>query len=346
MKKLFSEQEIRGLLLFLPLAALAIAALLLARRIDRYDPDPEEAAGVPAVALQPFDPNEADYWALRSYGLSQSQAAALLNYRAAGKVFRIREDVANCYGIDDSLYRKLEPYIVIGEKYRHRRHPSPTWERRSSQRKVVLPDGPFAIDTAGIDFFVATGLFTPRQAEYLVRRHRTDPFRNLGEFAAYFVVGDSIAALLEPYIRFPEAEPHPIDRPVNLNRADSAELLRVSGIGPVTAGRIVAYRERLGGFVHAEQLAEVEGVLESNYEKILKQIYCDPCEIQKIDINFADAKKLERHPYFKPAAIRKITRIKQLKGGWSTAEEMVEDNIFTREEAEKAAPYLEFRPAE
>ena len=84
-----------------------------------------------------------------------------------------------------------------------------------------------------------------------------------------YVVSDSVAAALEPYIIFPERTPHPIEQPVNLNTADSATLRRVWGIGEKTVTRIIEYRERLGGFVRVEHLAEIPGITERNYEKIL-----------------------------------------------------------------------------
>jgi len=74
----------------------------------------------------------------------------------------------------------------------------------------------------------------------------------------------------------------------------------------------------------------------------LKQIRVDSCEIQKIDINFADPKVLGRHPYIPPHILRKLLKTRQLKGGWSTAEELIEDKILTREEAARLAPYLRF----
>ena len=155
-------------------------------------------------------------------------------------------------------------------------------------------------------------------------------------------VSDSVAAALEPYVIFPERKARPIEQPVELNTADSATLRSVVGIGPRTVVAIMHYRERLGGFVRAEQLAEVPGVRERNYEKILKQIYCDSCKIRKIDINFASPKVLGKHPYIAPQALRKLLKARQLKGGWSTAGELVEQNILTREEAARLAPYLQF----
>ena len=157
----------------------------------------------------------------------------------------------------------------------------------------------------------------------------------------YPIIGDSAGRRLAEYALFPERR-RPLHDPVELNTADSAALRSVSGIGAKTVGAILDYRRRLGGFCRAEQLAEVRGVTESNYERILKQISIDSCRISKIDINFATPKALAEHPYIAPRTLRKILKRRQLKGGWSTLEEMIEDGILTREEADRLHPYLRF----
>ena len=130
---------------------------------------------------------------------------------------------------------------------------------------------------------------------------------------------------------------------VELNSADTTALISVRGIGSKSAAEIVKYRDLLGGYHSVEQISELKCVTEQNYEKILQQIYCDSCEIRKIDINFAAPKVIARHPYVSAAALRKIIRQRQLKGGWSRIEEMVEDNILSEDEAKRLAPYLWFR---
>lgn len=55
---------------------------------------------------------------------------------------------------------------------------------------------------------------------------------------------------------------------VNLNTATVAELDRLPGVGPVTAQRIVAYREQHGAFSRIEQLREAKLVNASTFEKI------------------------------------------------------------------------------
>ena len=354
MANLFTEREIKGTIAFLLLAGL----LVLGFRLAEPRPDAEEAAALerllaPADAavapdsvrrasLAPFDPNTADYETLRNIGLTPYEAVSLLKFRAAGKRFRIAEDVALCYGISDSAYRVLAPYINIGEADRivprqQSQHAPAT--RRDTLRIAAAP---FRIDTVSAAYLQAIGALTRRQAEVFIRWRNRSGFRDMEEVRACYVVSDSVAAALEPYILFPIPEASPWEEPVELNTADSAALRRVVGIGERTVGAILRYRERLGGFVRPEQLAEVRGMLESNYEKILQQICCDSTKIQKIDINFADPSALARHPYIAPRTLRKLLKKRQLKGGWKSIREMTEDDILTAEEAERLRPYAVF----
>lgn len=342
MAKLFSDREIRAIAVFLPLAGLLITALVLVRP----SANPEAARRAEAVmeirrdttAMRHFDPNTATFDELLELGLSKHEAVSLLKYRAAGKVFRIPEDLALCYGISDSLYRQLAPWVRIGRKYAI----APEEYRTGRILPEPLAPRPFRIDTVSVRYLRAIGALSKRQAEAFVRWRDLSGIYNMEELRDCYVVSDSVAAALEPYVIFPERKPHPIEEPVELNTADSAALRSVSGIGPKTVGAILTYRERLGGFLRAEQLAEVPGVTERNYEKILKQIYCDSCKIRKIDINFASPKVLGRHPYIAPQVLRKLLKARQLKGGWSTAEELIEENIMTRKEAARLVPYLQF----
>ncbi len=348
MATLFTEREIRGTLGFLLLAGLLLLGIRLAE--PKADPVTAVSDGQPAacdsVRLAPFDPNTADYETLRRLGMTRYEAVSLLKFRASGKVFRIPEDVALCYGISDSAYRVLAPCIRIGETYRiapRAERPAPRFRSGERQGAVErLPLSPFRIDTVGVRYLQAIGALTRRQAEVFVRWRDRSGFRDMEEVRACYVVDDSVATVLEPYILFPERDLSPWEAPVELNTADSARLRRVAGIGPKSVTAILRYRERLGGFVRVEQLAEVRGVTEANYEKILQQICCDSNEIQKIDINFATSNVLERHPYLAPRTLRKLLKRRQLKGGWKSIREMIDDDILTEEEAARLRPYLHF----
>ena len=332
---------------FLPLAGLLVAAVALFRpksdplEARRVEVAMERRMPADSIRLRPFDPNTADFDELLRLGLSKHEAVSLLKYRAAGKVFRIPEDLSLCYGISDSLYRCLAPWVRIGRRYAI----APREYRSGRVLPQLLAPSPFRIDTVSARYLRAIGALSKRQAEAFIRWRDLSGIYDMEELRDCYVVSDSVAAALEPYVIFPERRSHPVDAPVELNSADSAELRRVVGIGEKTVMRILRYRDRLGGFVSVAQLAEVPGVTESNYEKILKQICLDSCKIRKIDINFASPKELGRHPYMAPRTLRRLLKARQLKGGWSTAQELINDHILTREEAARLAPYIEFGSA-
>ena len=59
---------------------------------------------------------------------------------------------------------------------------------------------------------------------------------------------------------------------VNINTATAADFETLPGIGPVLAGRIVAYREEHGPFQAIEELTKVKGIGTAKLEEILDLI--------------------------------------------------------------------------
>ncbi len=53
---------------------------------------------------------------------------------------------------------------------------------------------------------------------------------------------------------------------VNINTASKSELETLPGIGPSTADKIIAYRQKSGGFKNAKDLMNVTGIGEKKYE--------------------------------------------------------------------------------
>ncbi len=47
---------------------------------------------------------------------------------------------------------------------------------------------------------------------------------------------------------------------ININTASKDQLTQLKGIGPVTADRIIEYREKNGKFKSVEELTEVKGI--------------------------------------------------------------------------------------
>lgn len=131
--------------------------------------------------------------------------------------------------------------------------------------------------------------------------------------------------------------------PININRADSVQLLPLPGIGPVFAGRIVKYRRLLGGFVSLDQLGEVYGMPFETIELIRKRIYIDSSAIRKIHIDSATFGELLRHPYLEYAEVKALVEFRDFKGDISSAHELEVNHILADSTLNKIDGYFDYR---
>lgn len=68
------------------------------------------------ICMQEFDPNTVDSSTLVHLGLKPWQAKNMMKYRAAGGKYRKAEDLKKLYGMTDSMYHALAPYIRIARE--------------------------------------------------------------------------------------------------------------------------------------------------------------------------------------------------------------------------------------
>jgi competence protein ComEA len=76
-----------------------------------------------------------------------------------------------------------------------------------------------------------------------------------------------MAALMAATPAVAATEPAPADK-IDLNSATVEQLDSLPGVGPTLAGRIVEYREEAGRFGTIEELLNVKGIGEKNFQKI------------------------------------------------------------------------------
>jgi competence ComEA-like helix-hairpin-helix protein len=60
---------------------------------------------------------------------------------------------------------------------------------------------------------------------------------------------------------------------LDLNAADSSEILALTGVGPSLAGRLLAERRRRGRFQSLEQLLDVKGIGPKTLERLRPQLF-------------------------------------------------------------------------
>lgn len=128
---------------------------------------------------------------------------------------------------------------------------------------------------------------------------------------------------------------------INVNIADSLTLIKLYGIGPKLASRIIKYREGLGGFVSVLQLKEVYGITEEIFNSFENKIYCEG-SIQQIDINKISLQDLNKHPYFSRNQANGLINFRIKHGNFKSLEDILSSDLFTEDIAKKIAPYINY----
>ncbi len=161
----------------------------------------------------------------------------------------------------------------------------------------------------------------------------------------------SLYVELYPYIELPESrktervaktietkreiEP-PVRTKFDLNRADTAQLIRLYGIGPTLSQRIVNYRDRLGGFTAMAQLHEVYGLDSTVVSELEKASFiAEEFQPKQIAINEATEKELAAHPYITYNLAKAITTYRFQHGNFQSIEEvkkiaLVNETFYTK----------------
>ena len=127
--------------------------------------------------------------------------------------------------------------------------------------------------------------------------------------------------------------------PIFINKADSVQWESLPGIGPALAHRIVAYREKLGGFVSVDQLTEVWNLPDSVFQKIKNRLKSDDF-YKKMDINSCGKTEFGRHPYFGFRLAKIIVNYREQHGLFQTLEDIQKIALIDKIQFERMRPYL------
>ena len=115
-------------------------------------------------------------------------------------------------------------------------------------------------------------------------------------------------------------------------------LKKVPGIGSYRARQIVNYRERLGGFVTVEQLAEVEGLPDT----LRHWFTVAPGATQQLYVNRMSVNELRRHPYLDFYQSRIIVEHRRKFGPIKRLQTLSLYEEFSPSDLERLQPYVNF----
>lgn len=140
---------------------------------------------------------------------------------------------------------------------------------------------------------------------------------------------------------YAERPTKPALQPFDINTADTAQLIALKSIGATLAGRIVKFRDALGGFVSTDQFRDIYG-LDSLALTELQTFGKIRSAVRKIPVNTASADELDRHPFLSRRQAQIIVTYREQHGAYTSAESLKPIRILDAKTIEKIAPYLEF----
>lgn len=129
---------------------------------------------------------------------------------------------------------------------------------------------------------------------------------------------------------------------IDLNSADSVDLVAIPGLGPWTAHRILKYRASLGGFSSTSQLLEIQGVDSTRFDQISQFIKPVNAVVKQLKINRLSFKELLKHPYLKYEYVKQIVKFRESKGFIKDSKALQEVSGMHDSELQKLLPYLDF----
>ncbi len=234
------------------------------------------------------------------------------------------------------------------EKY-NQLYPTDSPKYKPKDTYVLFKFDPNKIDSAA---FVQLGIQPFIASNILKFRSKGGTFKTKESFAKVYGLKPEKYAELEPYIQIAEIVAIDTITPVpkvkltsiivELNSADTTQLMQVMGIGRGYAKSIIRFRQQTGGFVSIQQLHELFGMTEANFEKISPYCKIDMSLVQKIKINSASVDRLNRHPYLSFYQAKAIYELRRKKAKLNNIQELKQLEELSTEDIAKIEAYLSF----
>ncbi|KXH81458.1 helix-hairpin-helix domain-containing protein [Chryseobacterium kwangjuense] len=240
-------------------------------------------------------------------GFSEKQAEAILKYRDyLGGTFVSKQKFRECFIISSENYIKLEPYLLLPEK-------TPD-SFRNFEKKYGTPSkiqyrsfDPNVLDKDG---WKALG-FSEKQAQTIVNyrdRNLKGSFTTPEDLQKCFVISSEKFAELRPYIKIsPEQnKKHETRQETDFSKTDlnmiTFKQLLEFGLDERSAGSILGFRKKLGGFVNKQQILDTYNIDKDIVQKLISTCLLNTSNVPKYSLTDAPEEWLKNHPYFKYSA--------------------------------------------
>lgn len=234
------------------------------------------------------------------------------------------------------------------EKFQHK------FEKRSEIKETEYPRKEvfhFNPNTVGSDEMHKLGFSDKLISTINNYRNKGGKFRTADDLDKIWGMPASLAKELKPYVRIEKEEykfnftsnsspSQKKNKVVEINSADSLDLLGLPGIGPVLSSRIIRFREKLGGFISINQVGETFGLPDSSFQKIKPFLKLSTGTIKKINLNLADLDELKKHPYIRFNLAKLIISYRQQHGPFHQISDLKGIMVLEDSSFQRIQPYL------
>ena len=226
----------------------------------------------------------------------------------------------------------------------------------------TIPMKPSSFDPNELDLNEWQDLgFSEKQSQSILRyKKQIGGFKTKEQVAGSYMISLEKYEELEPFIsiktidngelskaaKYDDKELTPIKESISekvyieLNSADSIELLKLKGIGPFYASKIIEYRNELGDFVSVEQLLEIWRFDSLKLAGIKNNIWIDTSDVRKLHINIDSLSILKSHPYLDWNHSKAIVNYREQHGVYRAKSDLLKIVIFNDSLLNKLYPYI------
>ena len=238
---------------------------------------------VARVRLSPFNPHalNAEDWEAR--GVPHFVAARIVKYGAAAGGFKAKAQLKKMYGLDDSVYQRLAPFIQLPDEAPKREYASnrpgpdgkfPPFANASAEtapsKFARKPRNlqPFDLNRADTTQLMQIRGIGSGRAKWVVKyRNQLGGYLREDQLDEVFVLRDA-PDLRDSLKKYTFVTPGFAPQAVNVNAASFDEMYLHPYIGKPRARLIVAYRQQHGPFRSLDDLRKVPVLKPEDVEKM------------------------------------------------------------------------------
>ncbi|PJB14273.1 MAG: hypothetical protein CO118_09445 [Flavobacteriales bacterium CG_4_9_14_3_um_filter_32_8] len=295
------------------------------------------------IELFEFNPNTIIDEEWEKLGFVAWQIKTINNYKAKGGGWKTKEDVKKIYGLEESHYEQLKPFILLPDEKEN------IFNNTSKKEATKVSYFNFDPNTISKEQWGNLG-FKDWQIKVIFNyKEKGGKWKTKADVKKIYGLAEADYLKLEPFILLPDAispsekvtSKKAYTTKVNINTATANELTNLKGIfSEKYAEIIIKYRTELGGFVRKEQLKEVWNLKEETYNEFINQVELGNNLPKQLNINKASAEELKVHPYINWNIANAIVKYRKSNGNFKKVEDIKKIQIIDAETFLKIAPYL------